>query len=116
MAEALADDVVELAGGAVLISGEHRTGSAPLCTTSPLGAMPDQMVQVIYDETIDAPGADVLCDRCPQNAAAVFTVCGSTLAFCGHHTAAYAESLAERGAVPVSADAERLWQLGLDGS
>jgi hypothetical protein len=61
-------------------------------------------------ETVAAPTANELCDRCSASAKLrIMTAGGGELVFCGHHANKYAEDLAKI-AVQVAADPDFVWR------
>jgi hypothetical protein len=61
-------------------------------------------------ETMAAPTANELCDRCSASAKLrIMTAGGGELVFCGHHANKYAEDLAKI-AVQVAADPDFVWR------
>jgi hypothetical protein len=61
-------------------------------------------------ETVAAPNANELCDRCSAAAKLrIMTAGGGELVFCGHHANKFAEDLAKI-AVQVAADPDFVWR------
>jgi hypothetical protein len=61
-------------------------------------------------ETVAAPTANDLCDRCSAaGKIRIMTAGGGDLVFCGHHANKYAEDLVKI-AVQVAADPEFVWR------